>query len=482
MGSPNIIAYVVLFSWPLVCLAVFGARRGRAPLANTVTWMLVLPLMFLPSNMAWDPPLLPPLNKLRVGLFSVWLALSVFHRAELKRRASGSWTPRLIFVLFSLAMAGTVMNNHDALFYPPVVLPGLTWYDYLSVFIQELLDLYLPFALAQRVFRDEKGLIEFFKVMSTAGLVYAPFMLFEVRMSPQLHNWIYGFYPSDFVQSMRQGGYRPIVFMKHGLSVAGWTLVCLISALALRRARLNLRRVGSGARVAIHWVMLILTKSMGPLIYGVLASVFRFWSVKATARLAVFVVVLVSAYPVLRAQGIFPAAGIVQTAAAVSADRAQSLEFRFDNEDVLLRHAMQRPWFGWGTFGRHHVYGWGGKQESVTDGQWIITLGTFGYVGHSLYFLFLFMPLLRFLRHYKRMPSRARGLCGMLALLLSIFELDLLPNAFSDYLVMVYAGMLWTLSEALARKRAKTPTPIEEEPIIELGTPREDIVPSLKFG
>jgi hypothetical protein len=341
----------------------------------------------------------------------------------------------------------------------------------------------LPFALAQRVFRDEKGLIEFFKVMSTAGLVYAPFMLFEVRMSPQLHNWLYGFYPSDFIQAMRAGGYRPIVFMKHGLSVAGWTLVCLICALALRRARIGTLRVSTGVRLGIHWVMLILTKSLGPFLYGLLATLFRFWSPKATARLAVFVIVLVSAYPVLRAQGIFPAAGIVHAAQMVSGDRAQSLAFRFDNEDVLLRHAMQRPWFGWGTFGRHHVYGWGGKQESVTDGQWIITLGTFGYVGHSLYFLFLFMPLLRFVRSYKRMPQRARNLCSMLALLLTIFELDLLPNAFSDYLITVYAGMLWTLSEVLARKRAKPPNPIEDdEPIIELGTPREDIVPSLKFG
>jgi hypothetical protein len=142
---------------------------------------------------------------------------------------------------------------------------------------------------------------------------------------------------------------------------------------------------------------------------------------------------------------------------------------------------MQRPWFGWGTFGRNHVYGWGGKQESVTDGQWIITLGTFGYVGHSLYFAFLFLPLFRFLRRYKRMPERARALGGMLALLLSIFMLDLLPNAFSDYLTMVYAGMLWTLSEVLARKR--TPRQAEEpEPVLDLGTPREEIVPSLKFG
>lgn len=481
MESGNLFSYIALFSWPLVCIAVFAARRGRAPVANTVTWMLVLPLMFLPSNMAWDPPLLPPLNKLRISLFSLWLALSLLHRHDTLGRAPSRNTPRWIFGLFTLSMAGTIAHNPDALFYPPVVLPGLTWYDYLSVFIQEFLDLYLPFALAQRVYRSERDLIEFFKVMSTAGLIYAPLMLWEVRMSPQLHRWVYGFYPSDFVQAMRGGGYRPIVFMKHGLSVAAWTFTCLVSALALRRAGVSVARVGSGARVAVHWLMLIVTKSMGPFLYGLLASTLRFCSAKAVARLAVFVIVLVSAYPVLRSQDLFPTTSIVRVAAAVSGDRAQSLAFRFENEDTLLRHAMQRPWFGWGTFGRNHVYGWGGKQESVTDGQWIITLGTFGYVGHSLYFTFLFLPLFRFLRHYKRMPRRARALGSMLAMLLAVFMLDLLPNAFSDYLTMVYAGMLWTLSEVLARKR--TPRPVEEpEPVLDLGTPREDIVPSLKFS
>lgn len=478
----NVLSYVVLFSWPVVCLTVVALRRDRGNLSTTASWLLVLPLMFLPSNMAWDPPLLPPLNKFRVSLLALWLALSLFQRGEDRRRARELRTPRLVFALFAAAVAGTILNNKDALYYPPVVLPALTWYDYLSVMIQEFLDLYLPFALALRIFRDESALLNFFKVMTQAALIYAPLMLFEVRMSPQLHNWIYGYYPTDFVQAMRAGGYRPIVFMNHGLSVAAWTFACLLSALALRRAGVGFARVGTTARIVINWVLLILTKSMGPLIYGLLATLFRFWSAKATARFVLAVVLLVAAYPVLRAQDWFPTTRIVSTVDAISTERAQSLQFRFDNEDILLRHARQRPWFGWGTFGRHHVYGWGGKQESVTDGQWIITLGTFGYVGHSLYFALLLMPLLRFLRHYRRMPRRARGLCSMLALLLATFMIDLLPNAFSDYLPLIYAGMLWRLSAALAQKRAQRPVPVEDEPIIELGTPREDIVPSLKFG
>jgi hypothetical protein len=44
----------------------------------------------------------------------------------------------------------------------------------------------------------------------------------------------------------------------------------------------------------------------------------------------------------------------------------------------------------------------------------------------------------------------------MLALLVALFVLDLLPNARSDYLSLLYAGALWTLAERFTRKRKVT--------------------------
>jgi hypothetical protein len=170
---------------------------------------------------------------------------------------------------------------------------------------------------------------------------------------------------------------------------------------------------------------------------------------------------------VVRAQDVFPTADLVNMFRSISGDRADSLKFRFDNEDLLLRHAMERPWFGWGTFGRNQIYSETGKLETVTDGQWIIVLGTFGYVGHVIYFTMLLLPLMRFLRSYRKMPPRDQGLCAMLALLLATFVLDLLPNAFSDYLTLVYAGMLWTLSEVFRRRRPKPSQDRSAKPLSE---------------
>jgi hypothetical protein len=453
--SGNILSYLVLFTWPIVCFSVFAARKGTAKLSTTVAWMLMLPIMFLPSNMAWDPPLLPPFNKFRISTLTIFLALKLFHRNDTLKRAPGHRIPAVLFVLYLLAMVGTINTNPDTFVFGPVVLPGLTWYDWLSAAIAETLDFFLPFYIGQRVFKDREALLDFFKVMTTCALIYGPFMLFEVRFSPQLHMWVYGYYPSEFQQAMRGSGFRPIVFMNHGLSVAGWMYACLLSALALRRAGVNFPSVKTNARIYINWVLLFLAKSFGPMIYGTLATIFRFMSPKAIGRFVIVVSLLVAIYPIVRAQDVFPTKDLVNMFRSISGDRADSLKFRFDNEDLLLRHAMERPWFGWGTFGRNQIYSEKGKLETVTDGQWIIVLGMFGYVGHVIYFTMLLLPLMRFLRSYRKMPSKDQQLCAMLALLLASFVLDLLPNAFSDYLTLVYAGMLWTLSEVFRRKRPK---------------------------
>jgi hypothetical protein len=447
-------ALVALFSWPAVALSCYALRRRRASAAATTAWMLMLPVMFLPSGMAWDPPLLPPLTKFRIALLSVALALRIFHHGQVLRRAPMHNVPRVIFLLFLLGAARTVAANDDVLVFGGTVLPALTWYDFLSAAVGEFLDTYLPFSIGQRVFRNDKALIDLFKVMSTCALIYAPLMLFEVRMSPQLHMWVYGYYPSEFQQAMRGGGFRPIVFMNHGLSVAGWMFSCVCAALSLKAAGVSFLTIPTRLRVLLSWGLLLLTKSLGPVMYAAVATAVRAWSTRAAARLVMLVAILVTAYPVLRAEGVFPTQQVLGFFERFSEERAASLKFRFDNEDLLLRHAMERPAFGWGTFGRNHVYSTSGKDESVTDGEWIIALGSWGYVGHVSFFALLVLPLLRYLRRRARMPAAARVLCSGLAVLVSLFVLDLLPNARSDYLSVIYAGALWTLAERLSRKQA----------------------------
>ena len=73
-------------------------------------------------------------------------------------------------------------------------------------------------------------------------------------------------------------------------------------------------------------------------------------------------------------------------ASSYNVERAESLQFRFEQERLLLDHAWKRVWFGWGRFGRNRVYNEEGKDISVTDGRWIITMGSFGFVGFAAEF------------------------------------------------------------------------------------------------
>ena len=231
-----------------------------------------------------------------------------------------------------------------------------------------------------------------------AGLMYSLPMIFELRVSPQLANWIYGYFPAiDGHPRFRFGGYRPVVFLDNGLSLSFFVLTCLLASIALWRAKLRIGSLppsGVGAYLA---AILILCKSGGALVYGIAGGfLVAVTSPRIQAKIAIVLVSIGLLYPILRANDIFPTKILVNMAELVNDERAQSLRFRFENEDRLLARASQRFWFGWGRYGRNRVYEEGtGRDIGTTDGAWIITLGTFGIVGFLAQFGLLSLPVWR---------------------------------------------------------------------------------------
>jgi hypothetical protein len=455
----NSFAWLVLLSWPLVALTVYAARRSSGRLARTTAWMMILPVMFLPVGLEFKQPLIPALDKHRLSFLSIAVALQIFHRRELLARAPWHQFPRLVLLVLTFGVIQTVRTNGDVLTFGRTVLPALTAHDAMSITASFLLDMYLPFAVGQRVFRTERDVRDLFDVLGICALIYAPFCLIELRLSPQFHNWVYGYATAQFVQSVRAGGYRPIVFMGHGLSVAMFMFSCLVAGLALDKVRAKVRPKPK-VRAMAAGALVVLCKSLASIIYAFAATFLRFLlSSRAVGRVVVTLAVLAVAYPSIRASNVFPATRLVEFFEGVNADRAESLSFRFRNEDGLLARAMARPLFGWGTFGRNRLYvAWDYDQPaqdiSVTDGYWIILLGGFGFVGFAGFFALMVVPLLRFARNRARMPETSRSLVGALALMVAVFTVDLLPNSLSSFLSIAYAGALFTLSERLARQGA----------------------------
>lgn len=450
----NALAFTLLYAWPAVVLAVYAARRGRATLARTTAWMVLLPAMFLPALL--DLPF-AGLNKHRIAFLSVAIALALFHPHELGARSSWRHFPLLALLVAAVGAVQTVRTNGDPLSYGPLRLPGLNDRDGLWMIYAFFVDTYLPFVIGQRVFKTERDLRDLLEVLSLCGLVYVPLCLIEIRLSPQLSNWVYGYFPHSFAQTRRGEGFRPVVFMNHGLSVAMFLFTALSAAVALRRARVA-ARPSAGARAWVVGVVLLLGRSLASILYSAVAGVLLVWgSGKAVARVVLVVVAVVAAYPALRTTGVVSAERVGELFEAASPERRESLVFRLSNEDQLIERAMSRPLWGWGGWGRNRVYihwydGW--ADVTVTDGTWIILLGSGGVVGLVALFAVLLLPLLRFVRAAPRIPPGSRALLEGLALIVAAAALDLLPNSQSDYLPVVYAGALFTLSDRLLRSRA----------------------------
>ncbi len=453
----NALAWTALYAWPAVVLLVYAARRGRARPARTTAWMILLPVMFLPALL--DLPF-AGLGKHRIAFLSAGVALVLFHRAELRGRGRFSHFPLALLVLAGLGGVRTVLTNGDSLSFGPLRLPGLGDRDAIWIVYAFFVDTYLPFVIGQRVFRTERDLRDLLEVLSLCGLLYVPLCLVEIRLSPQLSNWVYGYFPHSFAQTRRAEGFRPVVFMNHGLSVAMFLFTAFGAALALRRAR-----AAAGLRPPRRaWIIggvLLLGRSLASILYSAAATVLLAWgSSKAAARVAVLAVAVVAAYPAVRATGLVSAERVGGLFEGASPERRESLLFRLTNEDRLIERAMERPLWGWGGWGRNRTYihwydGW--ADVTVTDGTWIIVLGSTGVAGLAALFAVLLVPLARCAWSLPSVPPPARELLAGLALIVAFSSFDLLPNSQSDFLPIVYAGALFTLSERLARGRGTEP-------------------------
>ena len=242
-----------------------------------------------------------------------------------------------------------------------------------------------------------------------------------------------------------------MVFVENGLVAAFFVMTAVVAATAFWRTRTKVRKLRPAPITAYLSVILILCKSLGALVYGaVLVPLVRWTKPRLQLRFAIVLALLAVAYPLLRSADLVPTKYLVDAAASVSEDRADFLEFRFDNERRLLERASQRFIFGWGRWGRNRVYDEFGSDIGVTDGRWTITLGQFGIFGFLAEFGLLALPVLRAASALKFAESERDGISlGGLALIIAINMIDLLPNASLSPWTWLLAGALLGRSEAL---------------------------------
>jgi len=316
--------------------------------------------------------------------------------------------------------------------------------------------LVIPFLLARRFLyraEDQRDLLYAFMI---GGLVYSPLMLVEVALSPQLNMWTYGYYQHDFIQTIRFGGFRPMVFVYHGIWAAFYLLMALLSAYALWRTK-QAKPNWKFLLVALYLTgVLVLSKSLGAWIFAaVLIPIFLVCGARWQMRLAVLIAGFAIAYPALKGLTVVPEDRILSFAESIDPERAASLGFRFGNEYQLLERAKERPLFGWGNYDRNQILDTTtGEVETVTDGRWVILIGQLGWLGFLAEFGLLVLPVFLLWRETRhRNPRDYSPLIVPLSLMLAINVFDMLPNATLTPLTWLMAGALTGYAESLRTSR-----------------------------
>jgi hypothetical protein len=355
----------MLFGWPVVALLLFMVMRPRRAVIATI----LLAGLFLPVA-GYKISGLPAYSKLTATTISALLGVALFDtRRLLAFRPSWADLPMGLWCI--CPFFSSVTND-------------LAIHDGFSSMFYQTFTYGVPYLLGRIYLTDLLGMYELAMGIFLGGLIYMPLCLLEIRLSPQLHTWVYGFHQHIFDQTLRFGGYRPTVFMDHGLMVGMWMSMATLSGFWLWYSRTTRSLFG----IPILWFLVplaittILCKSLGAFVL-LMVGIGVLIATRSTASRG-FLIALALApvlYIAVRIPGAWSGGDLTEVVATVNPGRAASLQFRLENEERLVQRAQQRPLFGWGGWGRARVRDSQGRDISVTDGLWIIALGNTGFFG-----------------------------------------------------------------------------------------------------
>jgi hypothetical protein len=425
---------ITMFGWIPVVLGIFVKFKPRQAviIAFLSAWMF-LPIVEYPL------PGLPDYTKISATCLGIFIAAFVFDQNRiLSFRPSIVDTPMIIWCVCPLI--SSITN-------------GLGLYDGMATLLRYVFTWGFPYLVGRLYFSDLTGLREFALGILIGGLVYVPLCLLENLISPQLHFLLYGFYQHSFAQTYRWGGWRPMVFMDHGLMVAVWMMSAFLVGFWMWMTG-ALKKIN---KFPIAWIVVVLlftflmARSTGAWALALMGGGVLL-SVKKLKRsiLVTCLVMIPVLYMGFRATGLWDGYNLQKFVAEnISMDRALSLYTRMENENIVVEKSLQRPLFGWGGWGRSRVYDEEGTDITVTDGLWIIILGEHGLVGLSVFTLVFLLPIGLFLRHYPVktwiLPQVAPA--AVLSILLVLYMIDCLLNAMVNPIFTVAAGGLTGLKK-----------------------------------
>ncbi|KEJ89256.1 membrane protein [Sulfitobacter donghicola] len=462
---PNGIAYLMLLIWPFACLVLFRTQSVE----RAIVWSILGGYLLLPPLAEFNLPLVPAMDKVSIPSLSV-LAILVFATAHKVNLLPEGRIARILVFLLVFSAIPTVLTNREPILFEvlsnadPILflidaLPGQSVRDIGSVLIGQILTI-VPFLVARQFLSTETGLKELLLALMIGAIAYSVPSFVEIRVSPQMNVWVYGFFQHSFEQTIRAGGYRPIVFLPHGLWLALFVCNGAMAAAALARVWPKLSRWKAVLWVVYLMLFLLACKSAASIAYGMLLVPLIYFAPRRwLILLATLFALIAVTYPMLRNVGVIPTDAIVAKVAEVNPNRAQSLGYRFDNEEQLLDRAAVKPAFGWSGWGRSLVRdSESGEILTIPDGRWIIVFGSFGWLGYIAEFGLLSLPLLLLgVYALRNRQAELSPYIGAVALILGITLMDMLLNATLTAFTWLTAGAILGYAERLNPRRAHVP-------------------------
>jgi hypothetical protein len=429
------IALFALFAWvPAVILLFIALPPRQAVIAAFLGGWMFLPLLTVQLTG------IPDISKVSITSATVLLAVIAFDGQRLASfRPRWLDLPMLVWIL--VPFVASVAN-------------GRGMYDGASRMLSAILFWGIPYLIGRLYFTDLIAIRDLAMGLFIAGLIYMPLCIWEIRMSPQLHNQLYGFRASGMLRGGGLGlpGYRPNVFIGHGLQLSMFMLTCTLAGFWLWKTKAvrELWGIPAGLLVFGLWGTVILCKALGAILLLNLA-IAAIASPKWLRTSAVVLVLIVApvVYMVSRATGTFTGETLTNLAHAIDETRADSLQFRLDAESNIIANALEKPAFGYGSdpLWRARLSDDPNAKAVITDGMWIIAFGQAGLVGLAALTLALLIPPLLI---WQRMPVAfwehpAFAPVVGLAVLMVCFMLDSLFNATLNMVSLLIAGAVGSM-------------------------------------
>ncbi len=456
---------VVLALWPVLALIMFSRSGAFAALVTLLGGMLLLP-----EGIGFDLSGFPTLTKRQILSLSALAGMLFFHLPAMRKAKIGQGPELLVLLMIPISYF-SIASNQDS-FGTWVWYPAMRNFDILGMVFEEFVLLGIPFVVGRTFFRRREDLELLLRALVVSALAYSVLVLIEIRMSPQMNMWVYGYGQHSWFQVMRFGGWRPMVFMAHGLALTLFMGVGALAAVVSHRARLPVYRRPAGPFAAYLAVVVLLCRSLGSITYvALLAPLLIYARARTMGRVAALMGIFILAYPTLRTIDQFPTDSLLNLAGSVSEERKASLKFRFDAEDAAIARVMMRPAFGWGGYGRARFIDDRWNPEIVVDGFWMIRMGEDGIAGLAVFLVLLTWPLFRVAKAVKRLgDGREARMLGGLALIVGLYGIDLLPNGLFTHFPLVLGGAATSLATGLVAARSKKPVreiePESAEPVV----------------